>query len=123
MKYFFTICCVLTVVLLAQGFIMSSVEAASHFVLEKPLEGIPDGPTTGSELIDIVSNATNWVFIALLLTATVFIIFATFQYVTGGGDPNTVSEARRKLIYAAVAVVVAALAKAIPLAVQSIATG
>jgi len=118
MKYLFTICCVIILVLFAQGFIASPVEASSH--LELPPEIIPPGPGSGSELIDIVEGVTNWVFIILLLTATVFIILAAFQYVTQGGDPNAVGEARRKLLYAVIAVVVGTLAKAIPLAVRSI---
>jgi len=123
MKYFFTIICVAVLVLLAQGMIVGFVGASSHLILERPPggEAIPDGPESGSALVVIVQNVTNWVFIALLLTASIFIIFAAFQYLTGGGDPTAVSEARRKLMYAAIAVVVGTLAKAIPLAVRSIA--
>jgi len=118
---FFTICFAVILVLSVQGILVNPVYAQLN--LEEPPEGIPEGPTSGSNLIEIVENTTNWIFLALLFTATVFIVLAGFQFVTGGGDPNAVSEARRKILYATVAVVVGALAKAIPLAVRSIVGG
>jgi hypothetical protein len=39
-----------------------------------------------------------------------FIIFAAFSYLTAGGDPEQVSKAKSRIIYAAVAIAVALLA-------------
>ena len=62
----------------------------------------------------------NWIFVVLLLTAVVFILIAAFQFVTGGGDPAQVSQARQKVLWAAVGVVLAVGARAIPEVVRSI---
>jgi len=120
MKLLITVCTI-AFLLLAQGFLVSSAQAEP----EKPPGDaeIPDGPASGSALVDTVELATDWVFIGLLITASIYIVLAGFQFVTGGGDPTAVSEARRKLLYAAVAVVVGALARGIPLAVRSIVGG
>jgi len=118
MKYFFTIICAAALILFAQGFLVSSAQAQ----LEEPPGGveIPDGPAKGSDLVDIVDRVTNWIFIILLLSATVFIIIAAFQFLSGGGNPNDTSEARRKLLFGVIAIVVGSFAKAIPIVLRSI---
>ncbi len=76
--------------------------------------------TSGSELVKLVQDLTNWFFVGFLLTAAVFVIIAAFQFLTGGGDPVSVGSAKKKLIWAVVAVIIAVLARAIPLAVENI---
>jgi len=78
--------------------------------------------TSGGELVGLVQALTNWFFVGFLLAAVVFLIIAALQFLTGGGDPAAVSAARKKLIWAVVAVIVAVLARSIPLAVQNIIT-
>ena len=87
---------------------------------EAPPEAIPPGPQSGGDFINIVENITDWLFIGLLLLAVVFVILAARQFITGGGDPSSISEARMKLVWVVVAIIVATLAKAIPVVVRSI---
>ena len=55
--------------------------------------------------------------------AIVFVILAAFQFLSGGGDPQQIVQARQKLIWAAVAVIVATLSRAIPTVVNNIVGG
>jgi len=80
----------------------------------------PTGPTTGAAVVALIENLTNWLFIGFLLLATIFILLAAFQYLTGGGDPTQTSAARKKLIYAVGAVIIATLAKGFVAVARSI---
>ena len=87
---------------------------------ESPTKKLPEGPTTGAELMQTITTIADWIFALLLIFATIFIVLAGFQFVTAGGDPGAVSQARTKLLYAAVGVAVAVVAKGIPVAVRHI---
>lgn len=81
---------------------------------------IPEGPQTGNEFISVVEGLTNWLFVILLVFAVIFIVLAGFQFISGGGDPQAVAQARNKLIWAAVGIAVALLAKGIPAAISNL---
>ena len=90
-------------------------------------EGLPTGfsppptnITSGADLVTTIQALTNWFFVVFLLLAVIFVILAAFQFLSGGGDPQAVAQARQKLIWAAVAVVVATMARAIPTVVNNI---
>ena len=82
--------------------------------------GLPPGPQTGSGLLLTIEAITDWLFVIFLLVATIFIILAAFQFLTGGGDASKVSEARQKLLYAVIAVIVASFAKGVPVVIRAI---
>ena len=82
--------------------------------------GIATDITSGADLVKTIQGIADWIFVALLVAATIFIVLAAFQFVTSGGDPTANSEARRKLLYAAIGIIVATLAKGIPIAIRSI---
>jgi len=90
-----------------------TISVAGGDPLPPPIEILdaPTGPRTGAEVVEIIKNVTNWLFFGFLLLVPIFVILAAFQYVSGGGDPAQVSSARKKLIFAAVAVIIATLAK------------
>ena len=83
-------------------------------------DSIPTGITTAQGFLDLLSNITNWLFVGLLVIAVIFIVLAGLQFITGGGDPAQVSGARTKLIWAAVGIGVALLARGLPEAVKDI---
>jgi hypothetical protein len=60
-----------------------------------------------------------WMFYFLIVVAVIFVIVAAFRYLLAGGDPEKVKAAGGTLLYAAVAIGVALLAKAIPLVIGS----
>jgi hypothetical protein len=66
---------------------------------------------TVGDIEKLVNTVINWVFFAFVAVSIVFIIMAGMQFITGGGNPDTVSEARMKLIWAAVGIGIALLAR------------
>ncbi|MBI4217378.1 MAG: hypothetical protein HY603_01055 [Parcubacteria group bacterium] len=82
----------------------------------------PVGPTTVQELLNVLDKVVNLVFTGLIILSVFFIIFAAFQFVTAGGDPAAIVQARQKLIWAAVGIIVALIARALPVVIRS-ATG
>ena len=70
-------------------------------------------------MVTILNTVINWLFGLLIILAVIFVLVAAFKYLTSGGDPEKVKSANHSLIYAAVAVAVAILAKGIPYLVAS----
>ena len=81
-----------------------------------------EAPSTGAGLLGRVQLIGNWVFAIFLAISLIYIVLAAFQFVTGGGDPEQVSAARQKLIYAAVGIAIALLAAGFPLILRNIVT-
>ena len=100
-----------------------SVLAAPYLALAFTEGGLGAGPQTVSDLGTIVCKAIGWIFTFLIITAIIFVLIAAFKYLTAAGDPEKVKSASHTLIYAAVAVAVALLAKGIPVIVGTITTG
>ena len=82
----------------------------------------PVGPQTVNELLAVLDKVINFVFTALVIFSVIFIVLAAFQFVTAGADPAQVLQARQKLIWAAVGIIVALLARALPVVIRA-ATG
>lgn len=80
---------------------------------ELPEKQLPKGPESGNALITTVDIMTNWVFAIFTVLAVIMVLLAAFQFVTGGGDAKKVEEARQKLIWASVGIIIALLAKGI----------
>ena len=79
---------------------------------------LANGP---SGVVSLIETITNWVFTILLVLAVLFILFAAFKYLTSGGGEE-VGKAHKMLIYAAVAIAVAFLAKGIVFVVAELVT-
>ena len=80
----------------------------------------PTGPTSGFEVLLLIQNLTNWLFVGFMLLAVIFIILAAWQFISAGGDPTAITKARSKLLWAGIAIVVAVVSRAVPVVVQSI---
>ena len=74
------------------------------------LPELPEGPTSAGQVLRILDAIGDWVFAIFIGIATIFIIIAIFDSVTGGGDPAKISSARQKLIYAAIGIALALVA-------------
>lgn len=79
--------------------------------------------STGANLITFIETLTNWVFAIFVVLTVVFVLLAAFQFVTAGGDEAKVGEARMKLIWAFVGIIVAFIAKGIVPVVRIIVGG
>lgn len=65
-----------------------------------------------SDVLTIVDTITNWLFTILLTLAVLFVIIAAYKYLMSGGGEE-VGQAHKMLLYAAVAVAVAILARGV----------
>ncbi len=74
----------------------------------------PPDVSTQALLINKIDAILNWVFTAAIILSVVFILLAGFQFVTSGSDPAKLSEARLKIIWAVIGIIVAAAAKGLP---------
>ncbi|MCH7604916.1 hypothetical protein IID24_02935 [Patescibacteria group bacterium] len=104
---------------LAVGLTFGSV-AMAQITPETPTQVIPPGPETGQELVSLLRIITNWIFVLFLIVAVIFIILAAFQFLTGGGDPAAIAQARTKLIYAGVGIAVAIASRGLVAVVTNI---
>ncbi len=89
----------------------------------------PPGGVTAPSTINNISQITqqggiictiiNWIFWLLIVLTIIFVLVAAFRYLTASGDPEKVKAAGATLLYAAVAIVVALIAKGLPLIISS----
>jgi hypothetical protein len=81
---------------------------------------VPQGQITSLQgVLQMLCTVFAWAFYFLLVLAVIFIIVAGFKYLTAAGDPEKVKSAGTMLIYTAVAIGVALLARAVPLVIGS----
>ena len=109
---------IIAVSLLSLFLAVTLVGSAS--AIATPEGTIPTGITTAQGFIEAMRTLTDWLFVILVVVAVVFIVLAGLQFITGGGDPVAVSAARTKLIWAAVGVGIALLARGLPAAIQNL---
>jgi len=92
-----------------------------------PLNGSvtnPNPPAAGEidsvdKILKVVDNLTNWMFTAFIAAAVIMVLLAAFTYLRAGGGEET-AKAHKMLLYSAVAIAVAILAKGIVNVVKSI---
>jgi len=99
------------------GFALS-LSGGLVLAVEEPFEKQEIPSLTQSQLFDKFNTVANWFFTILIVFSVFMILVAAFQFVTGG--PEGVTEARQKLIWAAVGIVLALLAKGIPALIVSV---
>jgi len=112
-------------------FLMVSVLAVLALPVMAAVEPPPTGyklpavapATTGAGLITLVDVVTNWIFAIFVVLTIIFVLLAAFQFVTAGGDAEKVGEARQKLIWASVGIIVALASKGLVPIIRSILGG
>lgn len=75
-----------------------------------PQSGVTDFPG----IISLICRLAGYAFTILVVLSIVFVIYAAYLYLTAAGDPEKVKKANATILYAAIAIVVAILAKALP---------
>lgn len=84
---------------------------------------IPTGPTSLDQLLGVLNKIINILFTILMIAAVIFILIAAFNYLTAMGSADKVKTANNMIIYAAIAIAVALVAKGIPWVISSIIGG
>ena len=80
-------------------------------------------PGGAGDVLDVMDRVTNWMFTGFLALAVILVILAAYEYLLAQGGAEEISKAHKMLIYAAIAIGVAVLAKGIVNAARKIAQG
>lgn len=75
---------------------------------------------TEVQIFEMIETIVNWVFTILLITSVFMILIAAFQFVTSGDNPDGITKARSRLIWAIVGIALALFAKSIPNIINSV---
>jgi hypothetical protein len=70
--------------------------------------------TSLQSILNLLCVVFAWMFWFLVVLAVIFVLVAAFRYLTAGGNPEAVGTAGHTLLYAAIAIGVALIARAIP---------
>jgi hypothetical protein len=81
---------------------------------------VPQGQINSLQgVLQMLCTVFAWAFYFLIVIAVIFVIVAAFKYLTAAGDPEKVKSAGATLLYAAIAIGIALLARAVPLVIGS----
>lgn len=76
--------------------------------------------TSLSGIEGVISKIINWLTGLFFVAAIVYIFYAAYLFLTSGGDPEKVKEAKMQLLYSIIAIAVALLAGTMRYIVASI---
>ncbi len=92
--------------------------SVAHAQLKLP--GVVSTVSSGSTLIKFICVVVfSWIFIGAILLAILLTLVAAYKYLTSAGDPAKVKAAGQTLVFVAVGLAVAILARSIPIIVGS----
>ena len=80
---------------------------------------LPAPITQPSQVTDLFCNATLWMFWGLIVVSIAMFLVGGYIYATSAGEAEKVGQATKTLTYAAIGIVVAIVAKGVPLLVGS----
>ena len=83
----------------------------------------PTGPTTGAQLVELIKQLTDWFFAGFLVLAVLFIVLAGWQFISSKAEPVALTQAKSKLLWAAVAIGAAVLSRGVSVAIKAIVGG
>lgn len=100
---------------------ISAAPALSLAAVAVPGSLPPASPINSlSDVAGLMCAISYWIFLFLIILAIIFVLVAAFKYLTASGDEEKIKAANHQLIYAAVAVIVALIARGFPLIVGSL---
>lgn len=82
-----------------------------------------DGDRSICCVLNTIYSAVDWIFVILVAIASIFIIIGAMNIITAGGNSDKVTTGRNYIMYAAIGLFVAFIARAIPGLVVQIVSG
>jgi hypothetical protein len=76
--------------------------------------------TSAQALLNFMCTIFSWMFYFLITLSLIMILVAAFTYVTANGNPEKVGKATKMILYAAIGIAVALIAKGVPSIIASI---
>ncbi len=68
--------------------------------------------------LNMLNVVLNWIFAALMIFVIIMVLLGAFSLMSAAGDPAKVAKGRNQIMYAAIGLIVALLARAFPSLVQ-----
>ena len=84
------------------------------------LPELPEGPQTAGAVLGVIESIANWTFAIFLAISVVYLVWGAFEFVTGEGNPEKVSSAKKRLLYAVIGMALAFLANGVDDVLRSI---
>ena len=79
-----------------------------------------DQVNTFDDVACVFDRVINWIFSVLILLAVAFVFIAAYKYLFAAGNPESVKDANKMIMYAAIAMAVALLAWSLPALMEAI---
>lgn len=84
-----------------------------------PVLALAQPPAT-VDITATLNAIVNWVFGILVLFAALMLVWAGFQFVTAGGDAEKLGEARQKVLWALIGIIIAFASRGLVAFVQTL---
>ncbi len=85
-----------------------------------PLPAVVDPVSSAPKVLTFACTVLfKWLFTIAILISIVFVLIAAYRYMTSEGDPGKLQTANKTLIYVAIGIAVAILARSVPVIVGS----
>lgn len=86
-----------------------------------PLPGVVTPVDTGNELLTFICTVVfKWLFTGAIILAIILVLIAAYKFLTSEGDPANTKAAGKMLVFAAIGLVVAIMARTMPVLVGSL---
>lgn len=103
-------------ILLASILIAHTVFAISESPIKPPTQiSLTQGGAAG-----VVCLGLQWLFTAAIIFSIVVVLLAAYDYMRSSGDPALVKSATNRLVYVAIGIAVALLARTVPVLIGSV---
>jgi heme/copper-type cytochrome/quinol oxidase subunit 2 len=66
--------------------------------------------TEPNQFLDVIASVVKWTYAIFFIITVMFVLFAAFNYLTGGDEAEKIKSAHQQIMYAAIAVAIALLA-------------
>jgi hypothetical protein len=74
--------------------------------------------------LSVLNNVAGFLFTDIAIPlATIMVLVGAFQFMTGGGDPEKISRARKTILYAAIGFAIALIASGVSSIIKSVLLG
>jgi len=71
-------------------------------------------------VINTINTIVDWIFVVLIALVVIFVMMGAINILLAGGDPEKVGTGRNYIMFAAIGLIVALLARAVPAIVKAV---
>jgi len=80
----------------------------------------PRSITSIGQFVTALCTVMNWLYTFFLVLSVLMILWAAFLYVTSAGSDEKIKQAKQTIVYAVIAIIVAAIAAGLPNIIETL---